>query len=99
MGVVDQRMKMYIPGRKNLLSYQSNRYFFNGEKEVEEQGLGFNDNEIITVRFSMDEGLVEWAVGEEVRHRHTTKLFSDRTVVWVPYVFLPDSCDRFVVVQ
>ena len=87
-----------MPGQKNMISYQNNSYFWGGEKSEENKGLGYKVHENVTVKVKMNEGIVEWKVGEQIRYSYKTGLFEDKNIVWVPFVFLCDSGDNFRVV-
>jgi hypothetical protein len=38
-----------MPGKKNLIYYGNSKYFFNGEKDNENTGLGYTYDEIVEV--------------------------------------------------
>jgi nucleoside permease NupC len=56
LGIVDQNVQYIMPGKKNLIYYGNSKYFFNGEKDNENTGLGYTYDEIVEVVVDLNNG-------------------------------------------
>lgn len=92
VGVIDEQYKQrkYLEGSEcpNWICCWSNGNITNKQKWTKGSATVLKEDEMVTVRVNFTKGIINWLVGGSVRATAKNELLMEKTIRWVPYVWI-----------
>jgi hypothetical protein len=76
----------------NCFYYNNNEWCWDG-KYGKKDGSGYKEGETVRVTVDFMKGVIEWAVGKQVRHKLECPQLKEKNIKWVPYICLWNQGD------